>query len=174
MEIKTPRLLLRKFTKEDISQTYMNALNDHSIMGMTEARHVYWDMKNVEIFIEKSNTSDSILFSVIIDEFKKPIGNIRLFNIHPVHKRAEISLLFYDKSEWGKGYGTESVKAVVKYAFETLQLHRVIADYYSVNIASSKIFKKAGFNIEGVFKDHFFTKEMKFVDSIRIAIINHY
>lgn len=172
MEIKTNRLLLRKFKKEDINQTYMNALNDYSIMGMTEARHVVWDQNNVEKFIEKANTEDSILLSVIINELEKPIGNIRLFNIHHIHKRAEISLLFYDKSEWGKGYGTESVKAVVKYAFETLQLHRVFADYYSTNIASSKIFKKAGFNIEGIFKDHFFTNDMNFVDSIRIAIIN--
>jgi acetyl-CoA carboxylase beta subunit len=63
MEIKTDRLLLRKFNKEDINQTYMNALNDYSIMGMTEARHVVWDQDKVEKFIENANTEDSILFN---------------------------------------------------------------------------------------------------------------
>jgi len=170
MEINTNRLILRKFTKEDINQSYLNALNDPTIMGMTEARHIFWDRSEAEKFIENSNTDGSILLSVLIDESKKPIGNIRLFNIHKVHLRAELSLLFYEKSEWGKGYATESIKALVDYAFERLKLHRVYADYYATNIASSKIFKKAGFKIEGVFKDHFLTKEMEYVDSIRIAI----
>ena len=171
MEIKTSRLLLRKFTKEDINQTYLNALNDHTIMGMTEARHIIWDRYKAEKFIENSNTDDSILFSVLICESNKLIGNIRLFNIHPIHNRAELSLLFYDKTEWGKGYATESIKALVEYAFESLKLNRIFADYYSTNIASSKIFNKAGFKIEGVFKDHFYNNEMEYVDSIRIAIM---
>jgi ribosomal-protein-alanine N-acetyltransferase len=172
MEIKTDRLLLSKFVKEDINETYLNALNDHSIMGMTEARHVIWKQYNVEEFIEKANSIDSILFSVKLRDKNKPIGNIRLFNIHTVHRRAELSLLFYDKSEWGSGYATESIKAIVSYAFENLKLHRVFADYYVTNLASSKIFEKSGFKIEGVFKDHFLTKEMEYVDSVRIAIIN--
>lgn len=172
MEINTKRLLLRNFTKEDINERYLNALNDHTIMGMTEARHVIWNNKNIEKFIQKSNSKDSILLAVFINDSKKPIGNIRLFNINLNHKRAELSLLFYDKSEWGKGYATESIRAVIKFAFETLNLHRVYADYYSTNIASSKIFNKSGFSIEGVFKDHFLINETTFVDSIRIAIIN--
>jgi RimJ/RimL family protein N-acetyltransferase len=172
MEINTNRLLLSKFTKEAISETYLNALNDHTIMGMTEARHIVWDRNKAEKFIDNSNTDDSILFSVIINESKKPIGNIRLFNIHKIHMRAELSLLFYDKTEWNKGYATESINAIINYAFETLKLHRIFADYYSTNQASSKIFNKAGFKIEGVFKDHFLTKEMGYVDSIRIAITN--
>jgi ribosomal-protein-alanine N-acetyltransferase len=171
MEIKTSRLLLRKFTKEHINQTYLNALNDHTIMGMTEARHIIWDRNKTEKFIENSSTNDSILFSVLICESNKLIGNIRLFNIHPIHKRAELSLLFYEKTEWGKGYATESIKALVEYAFESLNLHRIFADYYSTNIASSKIFNKAGFKIEGIFKNHFITKEMEYVDSVRIAIL---
>ncbi len=172
MEIKTERLLLSKFIKEDINETYMNALNDYSIMGMTEARHINWNRLNAEKFIENSSTQDSLLFSVKLLDKNKHIGNIRLFNIHTVHKRAELSLLFYDKSEWGKGYATESIKAIVSFAFDNLKLHRVFADYYSTNLASSKIFEKSGFKIEGIFKEHFLTKEMKYVDSIRIAIIN--
>jgi ribosomal-protein-alanine N-acetyltransferase len=172
MEINTNRLFLRKFTKEDINERYLSALNDHTVMGMTEARHIIWDRKNVEKFIQKSNSTDSILLAVFINATKKPIGNIRLFNINLIHKRAELSLLFYDKSEWGKGYATESIKAVVKFAFESLKLHRVHADYYSTNIASSKIFNKSGFSIEGVFKDHFFINETTFADSIRVAIMN--
>ena len=172
MEIKTNRLIIRKFRKNDVNQTYINALNDPSIMGMTESRHIVWNQKNIEEFIKNSNSESSFLFSVKIKDTGKPIGNIRLFNICYKHYRAELSLLFYDKSEWSKGYATESIKSIILYAFETLNLHRIFADYYSTNIASSKIFKKSGFKVEGVFKDHFLISENKYVDSIRIAIIN--
>ena len=172
MELETTRLYLRPFQVSDITQVYLDALNDLSIIGQTEARHLFWDRKSATEFIQLANEISSILFGVFIKENDKPIGNVRLFNIHSIHKRAELSLLFYDKNEWSKGYATESVNAVINYGFNTLGLHRIIADYYATNIASSKMFSKVGFVIEGVFREHFLVEHNKFVDSIRVAKIN--
>lgn len=172
MEIVTERLLLRRFMVSDITQVYLEALNDPSIIGMTEARHKNWNKENASVFIESVNNSSSILFGVFLKDSGKPIGNVRLFDIHSIHLRGELSLLFYDKSEWGNGFATEAVEAVVKYAFDLLKLHRITADYYANNIASSKVFKKAGFQIEGTFADHFNIGTNKYIDSIRVAKIN--
>ena len=172
MEIITERLFLRPFSVSDITEVYLNALNDPSIIGMTEARHKNWNEENASAFIESVNNKTSILFGVFLKNNGKPIGNVRLFDIHPIHLRGELSLLFYDKSEWGKGYATEAVEAVVKFAFDELNLHRITADHYANNIASSKMFKKAGFIEEGVFKDHFNIGENKYIDSVRIAKVN--
>ncbi len=174
MEINTERLLLRQFMVSDITQVYLDALNDPSIIGMTEARHKIWNKEMASAFIESVNNKSSILFGVFLKDSGKPIGNVRLFDIHPIHHRGELSLLFYDKSEWGNGFATEAVGAVIKYAFEFLKLHRVMADYYANNIASSKVFKKTGFEIEGIFKDHFNTGENIYVDSVRVAKINNH
>lgn len=172
MELETARLYLRKFESSDITPVYLDALNDPSIIGQTEARHCTWDISSATEFVQQANEASSILFGVFLKNNNKPIGNIRLFNIHSVHRRAELSLLFYDKKEWSKGYATESVNAVIEYGFNTLGLHRIIADYYETNIASSKMFKKVGFVIEGVFKDHFLVEDNEFVDSIRVAKVN--
>lgn len=172
MEIVTERLLLRPFRVSDITEIYLNALNDSAIIGMTEARHKKWDKETASAFIESVNNSSSILFGVFLKDTGRPIGNVRLFDIHPIHHRGELSLLFYDRSEWGKGFATEAVNAVVKYAFDVLKLHRITADHYANNIASSKMFEKAGFVVEGVFKDHFNIGENKYIDSVRIAKIN--
>jgi RimJ/RimL family protein N-acetyltransferase len=37
-----------------------------------------------------------------------------------------------------------------------------------VNIASERVFSKLGFQIEGVYKDHFWLED-RFVDSVRVA-----
>lgn len=76
-----------------------------------------------------------------------------------------------NKSQWSKGYGTESLMAVCDYAFNEFQLHKICADYYSVNTASAKMFQKAGFETEGVFQDHFWL-DGEYVNSVRIAKFN--
>jgi RimJ/RimL family protein N-acetyltransferase len=169
--LETSRLIIRPFAPSDITQVYLAALNDPSIIGLTEARHRTWNRDSATEFVRLANSTTSKIFGVFIKQTHKPIGNIRLFGIHPLHRRAELSLLFYDKSEWSKGYATEAVEAVVNYAFDVLKLHRIVADYYATNIASSRMFEKVGFVIEGVFKDHFLVGDSQFIDSVRIAII---
>ena len=172
LEIKTQRLIIRNFQPVNITKKYLNALNDNSIMGLTEARHQKWNREQAIKFILRSNKSnESILFGIFLFEKEKPIGNIRLFNFHKIHRRAELSFLFYDKEEWNKGYATEALKAIIEYAFEKLLLHRIHADYYESNSASEEVFKKLEFQIEGTYRDHFWLND-RYVDSIRVGKIN--
>lgn len=48
------------------------------------------------------------------------------------------------KKHWGNGYAAETVKAVLAYGFETLQLKEIYAMADSRNFASIKILEKAG------------------------------
>lgn len=50
----------------------------------------------------------------------------------------------------GKGYITSAVRAVVRYAFEDLDLHRVEAACQPDNLASRRVLEKADFAQEGV------------------------
>ena len=49
------------------------------------------------------------------------------------------------KSAWGKGYGTEGVRALLDFAFNSLGLDRVSAETMAVNHASRRVLEKAGF-----------------------------
>lgn len=170
--IKTKRTDIRMFSPENITDNYLNALNQKKIIGLTEARHQHWDKETVVQFIENANKlGESILFGVFLKVNNKPIGNIRLFNFHEIHRRAELSFLFYDTKEWGKGYATEALDAVIEYAFQKMKLHRIHADYYEVNSASAKVFEKLGFQNEGIYRDHFWLSN-RYVDSVRVGKIN--
>ena len=172
LEIKTDRLIVKIFHPNDITEKYLDALNQKDVIGLTEARHRNWNRESAVEFIENANKPDeSILFGVFLKSNYKPIGNIRLFNFHKVHMRAELSFLFYDSGEWGNGYATEAIGGVVECSFDILNLHRIYADYYEMNIASERVFSKLGFHIEGIYKDHFWLED-RFVDSIRVAKIN--
>ncbi len=171
-KIITHNLYLRPLSISDITQEYINALNDDEVVKLTEARHQKWDEESVKRYVRESNFEGvSQLTGIFLRESDKHIGNIRLFNFSAKHKRAELGIMIFDKSQWSKGYGAESLMAITNYAFSELKLHKICADYYSVNVASSEMFKKAGFEIEGVFKEHFLL-DGEHVDSVRIAKFN--
>jgi len=71
---------------------------------------------------------------------------LHIRNIHiPV---AEISYCLR-KEYWGQGYGSESVQALLKYAFQKLKLHRVYARVDEKNVRSRKLLDRNGFSYEG-------------------------
>lgn len=53
------------------------------------------------------------------------------------------------REAWGKGYGTEGVRAVVAEAFEGRGFERVRAQTMAVNLGSRRVLEKAGFRQVG-------------------------
>src|SRR5579863_9354368 len=54
---------------------------------------------------------------IIEDERHVPIGTITYFNIDSRVGQAEVGLGLGDKTSWGKGYGSEAIRVVVRYLF---------------------------------------------------------
>jgi RimJ/RimL family protein N-acetyltransferase len=52
-----------------------------------------------------------------------------------------------------RGLGTESVRMIVGYAFETLGLHRIELQVYAFNPRARRVYEKVGFVAEGVLRD---------------------
>ena len=54
----------------------------------------------------------------------------------------------------GHGYMLEAVRGAVAYAFGTLGLHRVMADYMPRNRRSATVLRQAGFVVEGYAREY--------------------
>jgi RimJ/RimL family protein N-acetyltransferase len=80
------------------------------------------------------------------------IGSITLFNLDFNHRRAEIGYAL-GRDYWGQGYMNEALMAVLKYAFEELDLHRIEADVDPRNTASIKTVERLGFQREGYLRE---------------------
>ena len=53
---------------------------------------------------------------------------------------------------WGKGYATDAIKQLVRFAFDELHLLRLYACVFEHNKASMRVLEKAGFEQEAVIK----------------------
>lgn len=77
------------------------------------------------------------------------VGGVTLSNIR--RGVAQMASLGYWAGEKyaGNGYTTAAVRAIVRHAFEELDLHRVEAACQPDNLASRRVLEKAGFTQEG-------------------------
>jgi diamine N-acetyltransferase len=80
------------------------------------------------------------------------IGSVDLFEFEPLHQRAGIGILIMEEYR-GKGYASEAVDLLIRYAFETLQLHQVYCNISPDNTDSIGLFESKGFKRAGVKKD---------------------
>lgn len=169
MPIMSLRLLLRPFQSEDITDAYLAGLNDPEVVRWTEARHQAWTRANAAAYVNShAESNTSCLFGMFVQDSQRHIGNILLSDIHPIHRRAELALLISDRASWSQGYGTEGVIAVTQWAFESLGLHRISAGYFEENAGSAKLFAKAGYQVEGIFRDHGYV-EGRWRHAVRVA-----
>ena len=61
-----------------------------------------------------------------------------------------------DGEEQGGGIGSEAVSTVVDFAFGTLRLHRVMANYQPSNERSARLLRRLGFVPEGFARDYLY------------------
>jgi ribosomal-protein-alanine N-acetyltransferase len=80
---------------------------------------------------------------------RRVVGNLSLAPI--VRGAFHASTLGYSLAAdaQGRGYMLEAVRGAVAYAFGTLGLHRVMADYMPRNRRSAAVLRQAGFVVEG-------------------------
>ncbi|EMH4164546.1 GNAT family N-acetyltransferase [Pluralibacter gergoviae] len=66
----------------------------------------------------------------------------------------EVGFLFFPAAQ-GRGYGTESLRAVCDFAFSTGKLRRLSATVTAGNLASRGALEKVGFRLEGELRESF-------------------
>lgn len=59
----------------------------------------------------------------------------------------------FDDAAWGQGYATESARALLQWAFDTLAINRVQAETDTRNAASARVLEKLGFVREGTLRE---------------------
>jgi len=77
-----------------------------------------------------------------------PFGRLRSFR-GAAHRSPEVGLFWALLPEhWGKGYATEAARAMVSYAFDGLELGRIVATTENDNVRSIAVMKRLGMTIE--------------------------
>ena len=80
------------------------------------------------------------------------IGWCSLTGWNPDYRSASLTYCL-DAAAWGQGYATEAARALLAWAFDTLDLNRVQAEADTRNAASARVLEKLGFMREGMLRE---------------------
>ncbi len=145
-ELRTGRLVLRPFTLAD-APTVQRLAGDRDIASNTlNVPHPYEDgMAKAWISTHQQQFQDGDLvnFAIVLQRDGALIGAISLMEINRQHENTELGY-WIGKPYWNNGYCTEAARAVVRYGFSVLGLHRIHSVHLGRNPASGRVMKKAG------------------------------
>ncbi|MCG3110432.1 MAG: GNAT family N-acetyltransferase [Candidatus Manganitrophus sp. SB1] len=165
------RIYLREVRPSDVNERYYHWMNDPETTRFLESRFAPNAIENLRDYVAgKLGDRDNTFLAIVLKKKDRHIGNIKLGPIQWIHRIADIGLLIGEKECWGKGYATEAIQLVSDYAFNVLNLHKVTAGCYGSNGGSAQAFLKAGFVVEGVRKDQFYSNG-SYVEDILLGLI---
>lgn len=130
--------------------------------GITLAEEERW-------FREYERKRDEQIFAIEVDG--QHVGNVGLHRIDTRHRRADLGIVIGEADRWSRGYGTDALRAVLRYAFQGLALHKVSLDVLASNERAIRVYERLGFVREGVRREDVF-KEGRFVDVVRMGILS--
>jgi [ribosomal protein S5]-alanine N-acetyltransferase len=82
------------------------------------------------------------------------IGTCTLYRVSLEHRRGEIGYAL-GAAHWGRGYAAEALSALVAFAFDSLDLHRLEADVDPRNERSLRLLEGMGFVREGLLRERY-------------------
>lgn len=168
--IETERIILRKFTLEDVDAVFEYGSND-----IINKYTGYISLKNKN---EAKNIIENIIFkdyqkygygrlAVVYKTTNKVIGFAGL-KFLPEFNETDIGFRFLPEY-WNKGIATEISKEIIKYGFESLNLKRIIGIANPKNIGSCKVLEKIGLTF---YKSDFYDEQDRIDNGIGIKRLN--
>ena len=96
-----------------------------------------------------SSSPNSAYFSLRTQDGDRYIGFVVLHNIEWNNATGVLAIGIGEREYWGKGYGSDALRLILRYGFQELNLHRIGLDVHSTNTRAIRAYEKAGFTHEG-------------------------
>jgi RimJ/RimL family protein N-acetyltransferase len=134
MEGKLVRL--RAYEKSDLDAV-MKWVNDEEVTDLLGGEMLAYPVSSIAEakFIEAaaSPSDKQKNFAIETLAVQRYIGAISFNTIDWRSRHASIGIVIGDKSLWGKGYGTDAMRIMMRLAFDKMNLHRLYLDVHDYN-----------------------------------------
>ena len=146
--LKGKNYFVKNFTEKDIEEKYINWLNDREVNKYLEIRHTKQTIDSAKKYISSFYGGNEKYLWGIYSNKEELIGTINLYNIIRLHGLADISIMIGDRRHWGTSAALESKKLVIDFAFKKINIRKIIAGSYALNLGINFNLKRLGFTLE--------------------------
>lgn len=170
--LQTERLILREMQPADAvdvlvfrGDAYVQRFNSAPLQTIEEATLFIADARKLY------DAQGGIGWGITLRGEDRVLGGVSLHSWSQYHRRAEVG---YDlaHSYWGRGIGSEAVRAVLHFGFTQLNLNRIEAATIADNHESVNLLKKLGFRLEGIRRGYSWEEDGAFHDSAMYGLLH--
>jgi RimJ/RimL family protein N-acetyltransferase len=149
-------VILRGVEKEDIDRI-REWLTDPDLLHLLGARPIPINNVDAEKLPELFRLREGRVLAITTRD-KMLVGLIAVGNFHEFNRTAQVLVLVGDRGEWGRGYGTDALRMVTKFAFDDLNLNSLEAHIPEFNGRAMRAFEKVGYQKEGQLRQRLFLR----------------
>ncbi len=157
MNIKGKIVTLRAIEQEDL-ELMREMLNDPEMENLV----IGWSFPIAEyqqnLWYERNIDNEKNIRLIIDTSNYGTVGMATLTDIDWKNRKATHGIKIAKTNIRAKGIGTDTVMAIMKYAFDELQLNRLDCSWFELNKGSQKLYAKCGWKIEGVRRQYIYKR----------------
>jgi RimJ/RimL family protein N-acetyltransferase len=166
------RMRLRATEPTDIPNL-VRWMNDPEVI---ENLLIYTPLSNIDEqnwyeHMSKSPKEEQVYTIEILEDDKWiPIGSTGFHLLDWKNRSADISISIGEKKYWNRGYGRDTMRLMLRHAFNDLNLNRVSLTVFETNERAKKAYLAAGFVEEGRMRQDVF-KNGRYIDTFIMSVL---
>ncbi|MBQ1502460.1 MAG: GNAT family N-acetyltransferase [Clostridia bacterium] len=157
--LETRRLTLRKLKKSDWPDVFDYARDPEVTKYLTWSS--YNDERDAVKFLAyvlpRYKSGDYCDWAVVERATGRMIGTCGFTSFNFEANSAEVGYVL-NRKRWGEEIAPEALRAVLRFGFTYLDLHRIEAHYIVGNEKSLRVMQKVGMKYEGILRDFMYVK----------------
>lgn len=142
---------LAAITKDDFAPLAAMTLHSASQRLMASGPVVPQTAEQVEAWIgrvQQSSNEYQFAIRTLADDVLVGMGGLN--DIEWANGVCELGIGIADPAQWGKGYGHDAMRLLLRTAFSELNLHRVGLGVFAYNERAIALYERMGFVLEGI------------------------
>lgn len=162
---------LRAYKEDDIEKA-VEFINDEEVKKLMDSNIPFPMTKwQEEEWVRSRKANTDFTYDFAIEDLKtgKYIGGCSINECDVKNRTCVVGIMIGDKEYWGKGYGSDALKVLIKFIFEEVNMNKIKLNVFSFNNRAIACYKKVGFKEEGILKKEIY-RNGRYHDEIIMAM----
>jgi len=162
---ENPQIMAEAFSRWNQNSGYARLLDSDPAHLWSANKFKEWLEKDLE-----STLPANLLFSIRMLDGDKLIGFIAFDGINWTDRDSYVAIGIGEPDLWGRGFGTDAMRLMLRYGFTELNLHRISLTVYAYNPRGIRSYEKCGFKHEGRIRE-FILRDGRRYDMLHMGIL---
>ena len=162
-------VILRAFEREDAERCY-RWMNDPNIVRTLKSRYPIAFQNEIEWLDRAMNGgSGDRHFAIERKDDRVHIGNASIHDIDWVSRTASFGLFIGEPSAWNRGFGSDAIGTLVRFAFDEMNLRKLRINVFDYNDRAKHVLETHRFVVEGRLQREFY-REGTYHDIVILSV----